>query len=410
MATTDRSSSGRPPPEGRRNPQAQRRQAQPVGPQGRRDAVPQAAARARRRGAPGPGRARRADSRRCRPRSPVTPSIEAVEPYTESRQRREGAVKLQDQVDPRPQEVRASWHHRPQPRRARGQADPHPRRARAAPAPHQGRRKHGQAEPPRRSSVRSRPRAARCRARPRASSTGSPRWRKHAPSPRPGRRDRDRGETAGLIPRRQCSISPPSAGGALRGAVGLFGPSARIAARCPTRNRSATRCDASSIRSCARTSSTLGMVRSIEQPEEGRVDVVVSLTTPGCPIRSHFQQAVVAERRLARGRAARSTSASTCSPSREAGPAAAARPPGRTAAGRAGRGQERHLRRLRQGRRRQVHRHRQPRRGAAGRGQAGRRARRRRVGLLDPAHARRARPPDGLRASARSCRSRRTAA
>jgi ATP-binding protein involved in chromosome partitioning len=34
------------------------------------------------------------------------------------------------------------------------------------------------------------------------------------------------------------------------------------------------------------------MVRSIEQPEEGRVDVTVSLTTPGCPIRSHFQQAV----------------------------------------------------------------------------------------------------------------------
>jgi ATP-binding protein involved in chromosome partitioning len=38
---------------------------------------------------------------------------------------------------------------------------------------------------------------------------------------------------------------------------------------------------------------SLGMVRSIEQPESGRVDVVVSLTTPGCPIRSHFQQAVV---------------------------------------------------------------------------------------------------------------------
>ena len=37
---------------------------------------------------------------------------------------------------------------------------------------------------------------------------------------------------------------------------------------------------------------TLGMVRSIEQPEEGRVDVVVSLTTPGCPIRSHFEKAV----------------------------------------------------------------------------------------------------------------------
>jgi ATP-binding protein involved in chromosome partitioning len=37
----------------------------------------------------------------------------------------------------------------------------------------------------------------------------------------------------------------------------------------------------------------LGMVRSIEIRDGGRVDVVVSLTTPGCPIRSHFQQAVV---------------------------------------------------------------------------------------------------------------------
>jgi ATP-binding protein involved in chromosome partitioning len=36
----------------------------------------------------------------------------------------------------------------------------------------------------------------------------------------------------------------------------------------------------------------LGMVRSIEIREDGRVEVVVSLTTPGCPIRSHFQQAV----------------------------------------------------------------------------------------------------------------------
>src|SRR3954454_25363036 len=36
----------------------------------------------------------------------------------------------------------------------------------------------------------------------------------------------------------------------------------------------------------------LGMVRSIEIPAEGRVDVVLSLTTPGCPIRSHFQKGV----------------------------------------------------------------------------------------------------------------------
>jgi ATP-binding protein involved in chromosome partitioning len=37
---------------------------------------------------------------------------------------------------------------------------------------------------------------------------------------------------------------------------------------------------------------SLGMVRSIEQSEPGRVDVMVSLTTPGCPIRSHFEKAV----------------------------------------------------------------------------------------------------------------------
>lgn len=36
----------------------------------------------------------------------------------------------------------------------------------------------------------------------------------------------------------------------------------------------------------------LGMVRSIEIHDSGRVEVVVSLTTAGCPIRSHFEQAV----------------------------------------------------------------------------------------------------------------------
>jgi ATP-binding protein involved in chromosome partitioning len=36
----------------------------------------------------------------------------------------------------------------------------------------------------------------------------------------------------------------------------------------------------------------LKMVRSIEIAEGGRISVVVSLTTPGCPIRNHFQQAV----------------------------------------------------------------------------------------------------------------------
>ncbi len=36
----------------------------------------------------------------------------------------------------------------------------------------------------------------------------------------------------------------------------------------------------------------LGMVRSIDVADDGRVGVIVSLTTPGCPIRSHFQDAV----------------------------------------------------------------------------------------------------------------------
>ncbi|HKG35390.1 MAG TPA: P-loop NTPase [Solirubrobacterales bacterium] len=39
----------------------------------------------------------------------------------------------------------------------------------------------------------------------------------------------------------------------------------------------------------------LGMVRSIEVRESGKVEVVVSLTTPGCPIRSHFQQGVASQ-------------------------------------------------------------------------------------------------------------------
>ena len=36
----------------------------------------------------------------------------------------------------------------------------------------------------------------------------------------------------------------------------------------------------------------LGMVRSIELPEPGRVDIVMSLTTPGCPVRAHFEKAI----------------------------------------------------------------------------------------------------------------------
>ena len=46
----------------------------------------------------------------------------------------------------------------------------------------------------------------------------------------------------------------------------------------------------------------LDMVRSIELSANGVVDVTVSLTTPGCPIKGHFQTSVV-ERRLGRSRA-----------------------------------------------------------------------------------------------------------
>ena len=57
---------------------------------------------------------------------------------------------------------------------------------------------------------------------------------------------------------------------------------------------------------------TLGMVRSIEQPSQGRVDVVVSLTTPGCPIRAHFEKAVVESVTALGRRGDASPSPSTC--------------------------------------------------------------------------------------------------
>ena len=72
----------------------------------------------------------------------------------------------------------------------------------------------------------------------------------------------------------------------------------------------------------------------------------------------------------------------------EGRPAADARPR-QAARGRAGPGQERDLRRLRQGRRRQVDDDRQPGRGADRRRPPRRRPRLRRLRLLDPAHARR---------------------
>jgi ATP-binding protein involved in chromosome partitioning len=45
----------------------------------------------------------------------------------------------------------------------------------------------------------------------------------------------------------------------------------------------------------------LGMVRSIQVSDGGVVDVTVSLTTPGCPIRSHFQTSVASAARGVQG-------------------------------------------------------------------------------------------------------------
>jgi len=46
---------------------------------------------------------------------------------------------------------------------------------------------------------------------------------------------------------------------------------------------------------------TLGMVRSIQVSDGGVADVTVSLTTPGCPIRSHFQTSVASAARGVEG-------------------------------------------------------------------------------------------------------------
>ena len=132
----------------------------------------------------------------------------------------------------------------------------------------------------------------------------------------------------------------------------------------------------------------LEMVRSIDVHENGVVDVMVSLTTPGCPIRSHFQTGVADAVRALDGVTGVNVSFDVLSDDEKQRARSSKLGRGSLPDGRAGAGQERDLRRLGQGRRRQVERHRQPRRGAGGRGQAGRRARRRRVGLLAAAHVR----------------------
>ena len=120
----------------------------------------------------------------------------------------------------------------------------------------------------------------------------------------------------------------------------------------------------------------LDMVRSIEASPNGVVDVTVSLTTPGCPIKGHFQTAVADAVAKLDGVTHVNVFFDVLSDEQKASAAAEARPR-RPAAGRRSRpGRQRDLRRLRQGRRRQVDADGQPRRRAG-------RPKGKRVGVLD---------------------------
>ena len=82
-----------------------------------------------------------------------------------------------------------------------------------------------------------------------------------------------------------------------RSRVGSRRP-ARIGA-CRRQSRSARRCAPSSTPSCAARSSSSTWCARSSCATTAHVDVIVSLTTPGCPIRNHFQTAVaVVGRRL----------------------------------------------------------------------------------------------------------------
>ena len=152
------------------------------------------------------------------------------------------------------------------------------------------------------------------------------------------------------------------------------------------------------------------MVRSIDIHDDGRVDVVVSLTTPGCPIRAQFEQAVVDNVGSVDGVTSVGVGFDVLTDTEKQGLQQKLGRPGGLPEGALAQVKNVICVGLRQGRRRQVDDDRQPRRGADRRGQGGRRARLRRLRLLDPAHARRQQPPARSTPSARSSRSNRRAA
>ena len=81
-----------------------------------------------------------------------------------------------------------------------------------------------------------------------------------------------------------------------QGAIGLSGArlSEWVAMSLPTQDQVTEKLRAVIDPELRRNIVELGMVRAIDIADDGRVGVIVSLTTPGCPIRSHFQDAVAA--------------------------------------------------------------------------------------------------------------------
>src|SRR5687768_14404136 len=92
---------------------------------------------------------------------------------------------------------------------------------------------------------------------------------------------------------RRGAPSPPSPPGRLRVPRRLLFPGALYSVAMPTRDQIMKALEAVIDPELRDSIVALDMVRSIDVHDDGQVDVMVSLTTPGCPIRSHFQQGVV---------------------------------------------------------------------------------------------------------------------